>query len=64
MAWWVQPHKVQESSSHKVLNNAFYAIFIPLHHSSGFSNMILELRGAGSLDPLDPPELMSASLAI
>jgi len=33
-------------------NNAFYGIFMPLHHSLGFSSMILE---GGSFDPHDPP---------
>ena len=33
-------------------NNAFYGVFMPLHHSLGFPNMILE---GGSFDPDDPP---------
>ena len=33
-------------------NYAFYGIFIPLHHSFGFPNMILE---EGFLDPLESP---------
>ena len=33
-------------------NNAFYGIFMPLHHCLGFPNMILE---GGSFDPHDPP---------
>ena len=33
-------------------NNAFYDVFMPLHHSFGFHNMILKL---GSFDPHDPP---------
>ena len=33
-------------------NNAFYGIFMPLHHCLGFPNVILE---GGSFDPHDPP---------
>ena len=33
-------------------NNAFYGVFMPLHHSLGFPSMILE---GGSFDPHDPP---------
>ena len=29
-------------------NNAFYGVFMPLHHSLGFTSMILE---GGSFDP-------------
>ena len=32
-------------------NNAFYGVFMPLHHSLGFPSMILE---GGSFDPHDP----------
>ena len=33
-------------------NNAFYGIFMPLHHFLVFPNMILE---GGLFDPHDPP---------
>ena len=34
-------------------NNAFYGVFMPLHHSLGFPSMIFG-RG-GHLTPMDPP---------
>ena len=50
------PYKIREVISHKVLlnsrNNAFYDIFMPLYHSLGFPNMILE---GGILTPMTPP---------
>ena len=33
-------------------NNAFYGVFMPLHHSLGFLSMILE---GGLFYPHDPP---------
>ena len=50
----VAPYKVRKVISHSVemmlnsRNNAFYGIFMPLHHSLGFPNTILE---GGSFDP-------------
>ena len=52
------PYKVREVTSQSIemmlnsRNNAFYGIFMPLHHSLGFPNIILE---GGSFDPHDPP---------
>ena len=43
------PYKIREVISHSSIemmlnsrNNAFYGIFMPLHHFLGFPNMILE----------------------
>ena len=52
------PYKVREVISQSIemmlnsRNNAFYGIFMALHHSLGFPNMILE---GGSFDPMTPP---------
>ena len=40
-------------------NNAFYGIFMPLHHYLGYPNMILE---GESFDPLDPPWIRPCDL--
>ena len=50
------PYKIWDSLSIEMMlnsgNNAFYGVFMPLHHSLGFPNMILE---GGSFDPIIPP---------
>ena len=58
--WWVQPLGRYRLFlfSHKVLkcqlrNNIFYCVFIPIHHSFGFSDIFVE----GILRPQRPLDL-------